>query len=175
MKAKEFTKNRWSLIVTDSDKSTWANELVDLVQNAYRHTNLGSFVQNAAQVSASDWVALDWDPDPELDCTVFYRSARPNEAWTGYKIQGIGHDGQAESKQRVLARVKNLLGKPGTWIESSDSLARTLGRLGLEPVTDLKVLNKLFPNTNLRMVSDKSYERDAGGRRIREQVFGNPI
>lgn len=175
MKANEFTKNRWSLIVTDNDKTNWAKELIDLVQNAYKNTNLGSFVQNSHQVRASDWVALDWDPDPELDCTVFYRSARPNEAWSGYKIQGIGHDGQAESKQKVLARVKNLLSKPGTWIESSDSLARTLGKLGLEPVTDEETLHRLFPNTNLRMMSDQSYERDAGGRRIREQVFGRPI
>jgi hypothetical protein len=77
-----------------------------LVDNAYRATSLGSFVQNASQVAASDWVALDWDPQPDLDCTVFYRKARPNESWTGYKIQGIGHDGKQESKQKVIQRVK---------------------------------------------------------------------
>ena len=171
-----FSKNRWALIVTDNDKNNWSDNLIDLVHNAYRNTNLGSFVQNSHQVRASDWVAVDWDSDPELDCTVFYRKSRGNEAWSGYKIQGIGHDGQSDSKQKVLARVKNLLSKPGTWIESSDALARTLGKLGLQPVTDEQILNRLFPDSNLRMIDrNGTYERDAGGRRIKEQVFGQPI
>lgn len=175
MRANELTKNRWALIVTDNDKTDWAENLIDLVQNAYKNTNLGSFVQNSHQVRASDWVSLDWDSDPQLDCTVFYRKSRGNEAWTGYKIQGIGHDGQSDSKQKVLYRVKNLLSKPGTWIESSDALARTLGKLGLQPVTDEQILNRLFPDTNLQMVDNRgTYERNAGGSRIREQVFGNP-
>lgn len=176
MRANEFSKNRWALIVTDNDKNQWSENLINLVHNAYKNTNLGSFVQNSHQVRASDWVAVDWDKDPDLDCTVFYRRSRGNEAWSGYKIQGIGHDGQSDSKQKVLNRVKNLLSKPGTWIESSDALARTLGKLGLQPVTDEQILNRLFPDTNLQMVDNRgTYERDAGGRRIREQVFGQPI
>lgn len=169
-------KNRWALIVSDPEKHQWSDNLIELVNNAYQNTSLGSFVQNAGQVAASDWVALDWDPQPDLDCTVFYRKARPNEHWSGYKIQGIGHDGKPESKQKVIARVKALLTKPGTWIESSDAMARTLGNLGLQPVTDEQVLNTLFPSSNLTMLDQSgNYQRDVGGTRIREQVFGNPI
>jgi hypothetical protein len=176
MRASELVKNRWALIVSDPEKHTWAPNLIDLVNNAYQNTSLGSFVNSAQEVAASDWVALDWDPQPDLDCTVFYRRARPNEHWTGYKIQGIGHDGKTESKQKVIGRVKALLGKPGTWIESSDAMARTLGKLGLQPVTDEQVLNTLFPGTNLKLLDQNgTYERDAGGSRIREQVFGNPV
>jgi len=176
MRATELVKNRWALIVSDPEKHEWADNLIDLVDNAYRATSLGSFVQNASQVAASDWVALDWDPQPDLDCTVFYRKARPNESWTGYKIQGIGHDGKQESKQKVIQRVKALLGKPGTWIESSDAMARTLGKLGMKPVTDEETLNTLFPGSNLKMLDQNgNYERDAGNTRIREQVFGNPV
>lgn len=176
MRVSELTKNRWALIVSDPEKYQWSDNLIQLVKNAYQNTSLGSFVNNASQVASSDWVALDWDPQPDLDCTVFYRKARPNESWAGYKIQGIGHDGKPESKQKVIARVKNLLSKPGTWIESSDAMARTLGKLGLQPVTDDRVLNALFPNTNLRLLDKNgNYERDAGGTTIREQVFGNPV
>jgi hypothetical protein len=176
MRASELTKNRWALFVSDPEKHQWSDNLIQLVKNAYQNTSLGSFVNNASQVASSDWVALDWDPQPDLDCTVFYRRARPNENWSGYKIQGIGHDGKPESKQKVIARVKNLLSKPGTWIESSDAMARTLGKLGLQPVTDERVLNALFPNTNLTLLDNNgNYERDAGGTKIREQVFGNPV
>lgn len=172
----EVKKNRWSLLVADQDKHEWADNLIDLVTNAYNSTSLGSFVQNASQVAASDWVALDWDPQPDLDCTVFYRRARPDETWSGHKIQGIGHDGKAESKQRVIKRTKALLNRTGVWIESSDAMARTLGKNGLDPVTDEQLLQRLFPGTNLRMIDNQGrYERDAGGTRIREQVFGKPV
>lgn len=173
---REMPKNRWALLVSSSDKDQWADNLVDLVHNAYQHTSLGSFVQNAAQVNASDWVALDWDPEPDLDCTVFYRRARPGETWTGHKIQGIGHDGRPESKQKVITRVKALLSKPGNWIESSDAMARTLDKSGLQPVTDPATLNALFPGSDLKIISPNgTYERTAGHSRIREQVFGSPI
>jgi len=176
MRASELVKNRWALIVSDPEKHQWSDNLIQLVNNAYQNTSLGSFVQNAGQVAASDWVALDWDPQPDLDCTVFYRKARPNEAWQGYKIQGIGHDGKQESKQKVIQRVKALLTKPGNWIESSDAMARTLGKLGLQPVTDEQLLQQLFPGSNLTMLDNNgNYERSTGGSTIREQVYGNPV
>jgi hypothetical protein len=176
MRASELVKNRWALIVSDPEKHEWADNLIDLVNNAYSSTSLGSFVQNASQVAASDWVALDWDPQPDLDCTVFYRKARPNEQWTGYKIQGIGHDGKPESKKRVIARAKNLLLKPGVWIESSDAMAKTLGRVGLTPVTDEQILHSLFPNSELVVNQDGSYTRKlSDGNTISETVYGNPI
>lgn len=175
MRAKEITKNRWTLLVTDSDRQTWSGDLIDLVKNAYQHTNLGSFITNVGEVQSSDWVALDWDSEPDVDCTVFYRRPRQGEQWTGHKIQGIGHDGHPESKKRVLHRVKVLLSKRGNWIESSDALARTLGRLGLQPVTDEKILHSLFPNSELRIENNGTYKRMAGGQWITEQVFGNPV
>jgi len=172
----DLIKNRWALIIADPDKHQWSDNLIQLVNNAYQNTSLGSFVNSASEVAASDWVALDWDPQPDLDCTVFYRKARPNEHWRGYKIQGIGHDGKTESKQKVIQRVKALLGKPGTWIESSDAMARTLGKLGMQPVTDERILNTLFPDSDLKMLDQNgNYERNAGNSRIREQVYGNPI
>lgn len=175
MRASELVKNRWALLVTDPEKHTWSPNLIDLVANAYNNTSLGSFVQNASQVAASDWVALDWDPDPNLDCTVFYRKARPNEQWAGYKIQGIGHDGKSESKQKVIQRTKALLSKPGVWIESSDAMARTLGKQGLQPVTDGQLLQQLFPGSELELIDNQgNYRRKVNGSVVQEQVFGNP-
>lgn len=169
-------KNKWTLLVSDRDKQYWSKDLIDLVDNAYSHTNLGSFVQSSKDVAASDWVAQDWDQDPDMDCTVFYRSARPGETWSGYKIQGIGHDGKPESKQKVINRVKVLLGKQGWWIESSDAMARTLGKLGVPAVTDEATAQAIFPNTNLHMIDDNGqYERQVGSSVARETIYGNPV
>ena len=66
--------------------------------------------------------------------------------------------------------------KPGVWIESSDAMARTLGKQGLNPVTDEQTLQQLFPNSNLTLLDNNgNYERIVDGRKIREQVFGNPV
>jgi hypothetical protein len=175
MRAREITKNKWTLLVSDPDKHQWSDDLIDLVRTAYQHTNLGSFVTNASQVASSDWVALDWDQDPDIDCTVFYRRPRQGETWRGHKIQGIGHDGTSQSKQKVIERVKTLLSKSGVWIESSDALSRTLGRLGLQPVTDEATIHALFPDSRLQMMNNGQYRRLAGGHWVVEQVFGNPI
>jgi hypothetical protein len=179
MRAKDFTpvKNRWELLVTDADKHEWADNLIDLVSTAYKHTNLGSFVNSLSDVERSDWLVLDWDKDDDKDCAIFYRAARPGETWSGHKIQGIGHDGQRESKVRALQRVKNLLTRKGWWIESSDAMAQTLGHLGLPPVVDQHILKRLFPNSNLIMIdSHGKYQRLAGyNNTIREVVYGHPV
>lgn len=180
MRAKELfeyvQKNKWTLLVSDRDKHYWSKDLIDLVDNAYKHTSLGSFVNSAMDVASSDWVAQDWDQDPEMDCTVFYRKARPDESWSGHKIQGIGHDGRPESKQKVINRVKVLLGKTGWWIESSDAMARTLGKLGMQPLTDEATAQAIFPNTNLKMIDNNgTYQRNIGGGVAQEAIYGNPI
>lgn len=170
-------KGKWQLIVTTNDKHSWSPDLIDLVHNAYRQTDLGSFINSMKDVEASDWVAMDWDPDPELDCTVFYRTARANESFVGYKIQGIGHDGQQESKAKVIDRVKKLLSRTGWWIESSDALARTLGKLGITPVRDEATLRALFPGSELTMLDNKgTYSRTLHhGGSVVETVYGKPV
>jgi hypothetical protein len=170
-------KGRWQVIVTTNDKHNWAPDLIDLVHNAYRQTNLGSFINSLRDVESSDWVAMDWDPDPDLDCTIFYRKARSNESFEGYKIQGIGHDGQQESKRKAIDRIKKLLTKPGWWIESSDALARTLGKLGIPPVTDEATLHALFPNSDLKLLDNRgTYVRKLyNNDKVTETVYGKPI
>lgn len=176
MRAREFAKNQWQVLVSDEDKLELGQDLVDLVQTAYASTPLGSFVTSIQQVLPSDWHVLDWDQDPDVDCTVFYRGPRPGESWHGYKIQGIGHDGNPVSRRRVVDRVQQLLARPGWWIETSDAMRTVLMRGNLEPVTDVKVLQRLFGDPRLRMISADTYQRRlSDGSRIRETVFGRPL
>ena len=181
MRAKEFIfeelkKNSWELLTNPHEKSEYADELKDLVDKAYSHTSLGSFVNSLADIQNSDWIALDHDNKVDVDCTVFYRGPRSNEEFTGYKIQGIGHDGTRESKQKVLKKLKNLLNQPGWWIESSDSMANALQNLSVPVVTDELTLALLFPGRPLQFI-DKygTYSRYVNKMKITEKVFGKPL
>lgn len=167
-------KNLWELVVSNADKQELGDNLIDLVNNAYGSTAHGSFVTSIKDVIPSDWNVIDWDADPDVDACVFYRGPRANEHWVGYKIQGIGHDGQKQSKDRVINKVTQLLNKPGFWIESSDAMRATLKRLPVPMVDSEHLLKFLFNDPNLKMVDHGTYQRKLHTGMAIETVFGNP-
>jgi hypothetical protein len=177
MKITEITlpKNVWELIISNADKHEVGTELVDLVKNAYSVTPRGSMVNSLKDVIPSDWHVIDWDPDPDVDATIFYRYNRPGERWEGRKIQGIGHDGTRTSKNKAIAKLNELLSEPGCWIESSDALRHVLKKLNSRSITNERFLQKLFNDPDLYMVDQDTYIRELGdGATIRETVFGRP-
>ena len=175
MRATEFTKNTWHMLLSTSDKQDMSDQLIDLVQTAYASAPRGSFVASLDDVLPSDWHVLDWDQDPDLDCAVFYRGPRARETWRGFKIQGIGHDGQPGSRRRVIERVQDLLNRPGWWIETSDAMRSALLRVNQSPVTDVRVLRRLFRNPELVMIDRVTYRRRlSDGTTVLETVFGRP-
>lgn len=168
-------KNTWEYIVTSKDKKYAGDNLVHLVQTAYKATPDGSFINVLKDVLPSDWVVIDLDDNPDIDATIFYRQPRSSEKWKGRKVQGIGHDGSAEAKTKVIDRLVLELGKSGTWVEASHALERVLLKKGVKPVTDVKTLQTLFNDPKLKMISDTSYERSLpDGKIIQETVFGLP-
>jgi hypothetical protein len=168
-------KNQWQLIISNADKHELGSELVDLVHRAYSMTPQGSFINSLRDVIPSDWNVIDWDHEPDVDATVFYRHARPGENWEGIKIQGIGHDGTRTSKDKAIAKVQEMLSKPGTWLESSDAMRRVLLKLSVPAVKNERVLQHLFNDPKLKMVSDDTYVRTLqAGKKITETVFGHP-
>ena len=170
----QLPKNKWELLVSTADKHEFSGELVDLVKQAYAKTPHGSFVQSMHDVVPSDWLVIDWDPEPGIDAAVFYRGPRGNEQWTGFKIQGLGHDGQQTSKAKATQKVIEHLAKPGWWIESSDAMRRVLQKSGAQPVTDVKLLQRLFNDSSLTMIDKITYTRTIQSGNITETVFGNP-
>jgi hypothetical protein len=178
MRLYEFTlpKNKWEIVISSADKEDVGDDLVRLVQQAYNNTPDGSFVNSIRDVIPSDWNVIDWDSDPDVDATVFFRKNRPGESWTGYKIQGIGHDGTRTSKDKALSKLQELLNKQGWWIESSDAMRAVLMKYNAPIVNDEDLLKQLFNDNNLRMIDDNTYRRKlADGKYIIETVFGNPI
>lgn len=178
MRLTEFTlpKNSWEMLISTADKHEMSPELVDLVKHAYSNTPQGSFVNSIKDVIPSDWRLLDWDKDPDVDATVFYRGPRNGESWIGFKIQGLGHDGQQQSKQKAIAKIQFLLGKSGWWIESSDAMQHILRKLQVPAVTDVGILKALFNSPDIVMNSNDTYTRKlTTGQVITETVFGKPI
>jgi hypothetical protein len=171
-----FPKKSWEILISNSDKIELSDELITLVQNAYKNTNLGSFVNSVKEVLPSDWVVMNWDDDPELDAVIFYRVARENEPWRGHKIQGIGHDNQTTSKKYIFEKIENLLKNRGWWIESSDAMRPSLKKINALSISDHDFLKKLFNDEHLTMIDDDTYKRKLpNGDIIVETVFGNPI
>lgn len=172
----QLPKNSWELIVSTADKHELGSDLVDLVQTAYSRTPGGSFVNSLKDVIPSDWNVIDWDKDPGVDATVFYRKPRAGEMWTGHKIQGIGHDGSGGSKDRAIKKIHDLLNKDGWWIESSDAMRHVLNKMGTPYVSDVQVLQRLFNDPELSMIDDMTYSRILPtGQSIKETVFGKPV
>ena len=172
----QLPKGQWMADISNDAKEEVGNDLVALVQNAYSRTPQGSFVNSIKDVIPSDWNVIDFDADPDVDGCVFYRGPRGSELWRGNKIQGIGHDGSAPSKQKTVNKTVELLGLPGWWIESSDAMRAVLKKFNVNPVTDENVLRKLFNDPNLTMIDSDTYKRKLpNGQEITETVFGNPI
>lgn len=177
MRLKEFAlpKNQWELVVSNGDKEELGTDLVGLVRQAYSNTPQGSFVNSIKDVIPSDWNVIDWDQDPDVDSCVFYRKNRSGEGWVGHKLQGLGHDGTRTSKDKAIAKVQELLAKPGVWIESSDAMRHLLKKLNVPSINDEQFLQRLFNDPNLKMISDDTYVRQLpGGNKVTETVFGNP-
>lgn len=172
----KLQKNRWALDISNDAKVEVSDDLISLVQSAYAGTEQGSFVNNVSNLLPSDWAVLDFDEDPDVDSAVFYRGPRPNEDWTGYKIQGLGHDGSRASKDHALHKILTMLSQRGWWIESSGALRNILAKRNARVVNDQGTLQSLFPDSNLSMISNGTYTRTLpSGNQITETVFGNPV
>ena len=177
MRLREFQipKNTWHLVVNDTDKTELGPDLVNLVQRAYSSTLKGSFVNSVKDVLPSDWQVFDWDEDPGVDVAIFYRQARANEPWTGYKVQGIGHDGKPQSKQKAIAQVTKLVSQSGWWMESSSAMRLAMKGMNAPACVDDRILSKLFPGSFIRMIDHETYIRKIDGLVMQETVFGNPV
>jgi hypothetical protein len=175
MRAFELTKNQWELLISIADKQEAGDELVNLVKHAYSVTPKGSMINSLRDVIPSDWNVIDWDQDPDIDACVFYRKNRQGENWVGYKIQGVGHDGTRQSKDKAIGKVLELLQRQGVWIESSDAMRHVLHKMNAPSVKDEKFLQQLFNDQTLRMVQSDTYRRTLqNGQEIQETVFGHP-
>jgi len=167
----EVRKNIWTHL-SSKDKEDYSSDLLDIVGNAYKNTSLGAFVKSIVDVKGSEWIALDYDPEEDIDTAVFYRLPRANEKWVGKKVQGIGHDGQSASKEKLMKKLVDLLNSGGWWIEASEALAKSLKKKGAYNERDEDLLKEIFPSI-VKFHEDGSYDRKIDGKIHNEFVFGH--
>ncbi len=167
--------NQWELILSNPEKRINGKKLIDLVNTAYSNTKYGSFVKTVKDVVKSDWYVIDCDADEGIDACIFFRKQRKDEKWEGKKIQGIGHDGSKEAKKYIIDKLIDVLKEKGTWVEASDKLEEILQHNGCQRITDVEILQKLFPKSKIKMLSDGRYQRTlSSGKYVIESTFGNP-
>jgi len=80
--SEDLAKGKW----TDIEPAKYSDDLIDLVQRAYKSAPEGSFIRSKADLMGSDWHSIDYNKDPGIDATIFYRKARGSEPWNGLKI-----------------------------------------------------------------------------------------
>lgn len=172
----DFQKNKWELLLSNPQKEIEGKRLIDLVNTAYGVTTMGSFVNTIQDVIKSNWLIIDYNQENGIDACIFYRESRPQENWQGKKIQGLGHDGQKDSKRIVISKLLDVLETEGNWTEVSDRMEEILYAKGARKVTDLKLIQQLFPNSEIKMITDSQYERTLeNGNVVKETVFGYPV
>jgi len=172
----KYQKMKWELITSNPEKRIEGERLIDIVDNAYRNTNLGSFVKTMSDVLKSHWLVIDCDEFDDIDACIFYRKSRKNETWKGGKIQGIGHDGDYNAKKLLITKLIDVLNnQDGFWIEASDILESILNDKGVRKVTDIDILYKLFPESDIVFLENGQYKRTLEDVSwVTESVFGNP-
>jgi tRNA nucleotidyltransferase/poly(A) polymerase/nicotinamide mononucleotide adenylyltransferase/GNAT superfamily N-acetyltransferase len=149
-----------------------SDEVIDLIQTAYKNTPLGSFVNSKGDLNRSQfWNAIDIDDEYDADAVIFGRKT-PN----GIKIQGFGHDGEKKTKAEIIKRLLKIINKSGYWIEASDALEHVLYKANAPYVKSEKVAQSIFPKSELKMIGDKGkYTRKLqDGKSVTETVFGKP-
>lgn len=167
----EFVKKgTWEHLLA-KDKTEYSGDLINLVDTAYKHTTLGSFVKSVNDVKGSDWLVLDYNDNPNLDIAIFYRGPRANEKWKGKKIQGVGHDGTIPSKMKMMQELVKVLDKDGFWIEASERMEGALRKFNCRIEKDN--LMTIFPSIK-EIHKDGSYTRMVDGHLVKETIFGKP-
>lgn len=149
-----------------------SDNVIDLIQTAYKNTSHGSFIKNSDDLlKSTDWYIIDWDEYPDADAVLFGRKTK-----YGIKIQGIGHNGEPKSKEILIKKLIQLLNKDGYWIEASDKVESLLYKNNTPYIKSEDILNEIFPNSNLKLTGELGkYTRILeNGHLIKETVFGKP-
>ena len=110
------------------------DDVVELVKTAYQ--KIGGFpsleTTSGLKNSMTNYYLMDFDDDPEPDVGMLYYDAGDNK-----KASAVVHDGSKEARKIAPATMKNLLSKPGYWVEVSDAPAHILiNKMGMKPITD---------------------------------------
>ena len=104
----------------DPENIDLTDEIYSLIDVAYNPIGGHFDFQSAADIPGKhdNWLAMDWDEDPQPDVLRVGRS-KP----AGTKMTAAGHDGQGKSKGHYIRKTIELLNSPGHYAEMSKRIA----------------------------------------------------
>ena len=168
-----FDKNVW-IPLTQNEKAEFAEELFDLIDNAYSpiggHPNYKSPADVIGTEGDADYIVIDLDDDDEWDALKVSKK-KPS----GNKSVAMGHDGSKEAKKVAINISVLLLKQPGHFVEVSGKLKDILKAKGAPIITDEEVIRKVLKGKKVEINDDGSYQRKIGGKTFTKTLMGNPL
>ena len=168
----DFPKNKW-VYLTDKEKDEFADEIFDLIDNAYKgiggHPNYKSGDDVAGAERDASYMVIDLDNDPEFDAV---KVSKDKSA--GIKSVGMGHDGSSEAKRAAINITALMLNQPGYYVEVSGKLKDILMSKGVPVVTDEDTIRKILKGKEIELNKDGSYQREIGGKVFTKIILGKP-
>ena len=125
----------------DPDNVDLTDEIYALIDIAYAPIG-GHFDFNSAADIPSDhdnWLAMDWDEDPEPDVLRVGKSKTG-----GTKMTAAGHDGQKRSKGYYIGKTVDMLGMSGFYAEMSKRIADIMIGSGVPYVDNEETVRKVL-------------------------------
>jgi hypothetical protein len=146
--------------LTPADIEEWSDELVDLVQTAYKQIGgAGEEFESGEKLRKSDitfWIASDIDADPEIDVAA---GGKPTK--NGIKMTVLGQDGTNPAKKEAMTKLVALMRTNGYYAELDPGLAT---KMGVSYIKDENIIKKVIGDKHqFTMNPDGSYERKIQG------------
>lgn len=164
-------KNKWINISKDNLEYL-KNNFFTLVDNAYSKIGDNNVIKQPDDIfKRSYWESIDDNTNPDADAVLFGKKTK-----FGIKITGIGHDGSKKSKEDLLDKLSEKLKVRGYYIESSGSLKKHLEKKDVPYITDIEIIKKVFPESNVQWIGNGTYIRTLKEDKItdNETLFGKP-
>ena len=165
-------KNKWAYL-SDREKEEFADEIFDLINNAY--ADIGGNPNYTAPTNVytsekdADYMVIDLDDDDDLDAVKITKNKG-----AGVKSAAMGHDGSKPAKSAAVNITALMLKQPGYYIEVSGKLKDILASKGVPLVTDEEVIKRALKGKEIEMNSDGTYQRYIGGEKHTKTLMGNP-
>jgi len=168
-----FDKNVW-VNLTDDEKEEFADEIFNLISNAYAPIGGNPNYKSADDVvdaeGDADYMVIDLDDDDEFDAVKVSKNKG-----AGQKSVAMGHDGSQPAKSAAVNITAIMLKEPGHYIEVSGKLKDILMSKGVPVVTDKETIQRVMQGKSIEMNDDGTYSRYIGGEKHTKTLMGNPL
>lgn len=167
-----FKKQKW-VTLTPMEKKLYANQILGLIENAYRELGGHPNYQRASDVYLSEgganYKVIDLDSDPDIDAVQVSKTTKYGEKFTA-----TGQDGTKPSKKAILDYKTNMLKRPYFYVEVSGKLKDILLSRNVPIVRNPKKIREILKGKKLRFNSDGTYQRKIGNKVYTKLLIGTP-